>query len=61
MRYFWTIFWAFALSNMFVYVVGAMKGMAFDFQLACILTGIFTVAVLLLNAIIPNEPVESHH
>ncbi|GGE72257.1 YjzD family protein [Priestia taiwanensis] len=61
MRYFWTLFWAFALSNMFAYVVGAMKGMAYDFQLACTLTVIFTVGVILLSSIIPNEPVEQHH
>lgn len=60
MRYFWSIFWAFLLCQMFVYVVGSMIGSAYNFNLGALLTVVISVMVYALSAILPNEPAEKH-
>jgi hypothetical protein len=56
MRYFWTIFWAFLLSQMLVYVISSMQGFAFSFTNGVLLTVIFSIAVIFLgDAGIPDE------
>jgi hypothetical protein len=56
MRYIWTIFWAFLLSQMLVYVVGSMQGVAFNFMTGVLLSIVFSVAIVLLgDAGIPDE------
>ncbi|QST00806.1 YjzD family protein [Pontibacillus sp. ALD_SL1] len=49
MRLIWSIFWAFLLSCMTVYVVNSMDGLAFNMTQAVVLTIVFTVAVVLLG------------
>jgi len=51
-----TIFWTFLLSQMLVYVVGSMNGVAFNFTTGLILTAVFSVLVFIISAIIPEEP-----
>lgn len=49
MRYFWTIFWAFLLSNMIVYVISSMQATGFSFAQAIILAAVFSVVIFILG------------
>jgi hypothetical protein len=60
MRYFWSLFWGFLLSQMLTYVVASMLGTTYDFKTGCVLTVIIVVFVYAISAVIPNEPVEKH-
>lgn len=60
MRYFWTFFWVLLLVEMLSYVVTAMLGVPFDYKLAAILGLLTTVLILIVPAIIPNDPVDQH-
>jgi hypothetical protein len=59
-RYFWTFFWAFLLVQMLTYVVSSMVGTTYNVQTGSILAIVVTVMILIISAIIPNEPVEKH-
>lgn len=62
MRIFWTVFWSFLLSEMLVYVISSMSGSTYVFMQGVVLTVVFSVIIILLGeAGVPNEPVESHH
>ncbi|MTH53260.1 DUF2929 family protein [Bacillus mangrovi] len=61
MRYFWTFFWTFLLVHMLTYVAGSMVGSAYDFMTASILGAAASVFIFVLAAVIPDEPVNSHH
>ncbi|SFA78801.1 MULTISPECIES: YjzD family protein [unclassified Bacillus (in: firmicutes)] len=60
MRYFWTFFWAFLLVQMLTYVASSMVGVAFDFKLGSILAVGATILILVVPAILPNDPIEKH-
>lgn len=60
MRYFWTLFWVLLLVEMLTYVVTAMIGVPFDFKIAAVLGVLTTILILVVPAVIPNEPVENH-
>lgn len=60
MRYFWTLFWAFLLTQMLTYVVSSMIGTAYKFETGLILTAVVTIFVLAVSAMIPNEPAQKH-
>ncbi|RDU35563.1 DUF2929 domain-containing protein [Neobacillus piezotolerans] len=60
MRYFWTLFWVLLLVEMLSYVVTSMIGVAFDFKNAALLGVLTTILILVVPAIIPNEPVDNH-
>ena len=60
MRFIMTLVWAFLLSLMLVYVVGAMAGATFNFSLSLLLTFVFAILIFLLSSLIPDEPVEKH-
>lgn len=60
MQYIWTLIWSFLLSEMVAYVGSAMTGAAFNVTDGFILTGIFFVIVILVTAIIPDEPTGHH-
>ncbi|MFT8319831.1 MAG: YjzD family protein [Bacillus sp. (in: firmicutes)] len=55
MRYLVTFFWTFLLSQMLVYVISSMGGIAFNFNFGVILSIIFTVLTILLGSILPND------
>ncbi|MFT4412520.1 YjzD family protein [Fredinandcohnia humi] len=62
MRYFWTFFWTFLLIQMASYVIGSMQGATYEFATASVVAVIVTALIIILGAVIPNEPVEgSHH
>lgn len=56
MKYFWTLFWTFILVQMVMYVGSSMLGTAFDFNMGLILTVVVTILLLVISAIIPEEP-----
>ncbi|CEG26091.1 YjzD family protein [Bacillus sp. B-jedd] len=60
MRYFWTFFWVLLLVEMLSYVVTSMLGVPFDYKIAAILGLLTTVLILVVPAIIPNDPVDHH-
>jgi hypothetical protein len=60
MKYVWSFFWAFILVQMMVYVVGSMVGTTYDFKIGALLTIIIAIAVYIVSAVLPNEPVEKH-
>lgn len=60
MKIVWTFIWSFLLSEMIMYVGGSMNGVAFNFKNGLIMTFIFTIVILLITTMIPNEPVEHH-
>lgn len=60
MRFFWTFFWAFALTEMLTYVVSSMNGTAFHFETGLLISVIVTVLLFVVTLVIPNEPVEKH-
>ncbi|WP_046175382.1 YjzD family protein [Domibacillus indicus] len=60
MQYIMTFFWTFLLSEMVVYVVSSMNGAAFHFETGVFLAIAVTIILLILTALIPNDPVEKH-
>ncbi|WP_059173006.1 YjzD family protein [Bacillus sp. FJAT-27445] len=60
MRYFWTLFWVLLLVEMLSYVVTSMIGVAFDYKIAALLGILTAVLILVVPAIIPNEPADHH-
>ncbi|KGR80563.1 YjzD family protein [Ureibacillus manganicus] len=62
MQYIATFFWSFLLVTMLNYVVSSVLGVNFDFVTGAIISLIFSVLVLIVTAIIPNEPTpEAEH
>lgn len=61
MRYFWTLFWTFILVHMLTYVVSSMIGVAYEFQTANILGVAVSILILIIPALLPNDPVEKTH
>ncbi|OEH91632.1 YjzD family protein [Bacillus solimangrovi] len=49
MRYFWTFFWAFLLSQMITYVVSNMQGASYSFTTGLIFSVILTLTVAILG------------
>jgi predicted PurR-regulated permease PerM len=60
-RFFWTFFWAFLLTQMLNYVVSSMNGLSFHFMTGLVLSVVITVLLFVMTLIIPNDPVEDHH
>jgi CHASE2 domain-containing sensor protein len=60
MKLFWTFFWTFLLVNMATYVVSSMQGNMYDFTTAALLAVIATAIIVVIAAVIPDEPVEHH-
>ena len=63
MQYIMTFFWSFLLVTMLNYVVSSVLGVTFDFASGAIISLVFSVLVIIIAAIIPNEPVADadHH
>ncbi|RFU64139.1 YjzD family protein [Peribacillus glennii] len=61
MQYFWTVFWSFILTHMLTYVVSSMIGTGYDLNTANILSVAVTILILIVPAILPDEPVENTH
>ncbi|WP_449539457.1 YjzD family protein [Ferdinandcohnia sp. Marseille-Q9671] len=61
MRYFWTLFWTFLLVQMASYVIGSMQAATYSFSTASVVAVIVTALIIILGAVIPNEPVEDAH
>lgn len=51
----------FLLMTMLNYVVSSVAGTGFDFGTGVVITVVFYVVVLIIQAIIPNEPVAKEH
>ncbi|MCK7605585.1 YjzD family protein [Geobacillus stearothermophilus] len=60
MRLFWTFFWTFLLVQMATYVMGSMQGIGYNFTTGSLLGVIVTVLVLVVAALIPDEPAGDH-
>jgi len=62
MKFIFAFIWSFCLVSMLNYVVSSVNGVPFDFATGAIASVVFAVLVLIVSAIIPNEPVahESH-
>ena len=63
MQYIITFVWSFLLITMLNYVVSSVLNVPFDFMTGVIVAVAFAVLVLIITAIIPNEPAEQagHH
>ncbi|ALF09821.1 MULTISPECIES: YjzD family protein [Parageobacillus] len=61
MRLFWTFFWTFLLVQMATYVMGSMQGIGYNFTTGALLGVIVTVLVVVVAALIPDEPAGDHH
>ncbi len=63
MQYIMTFIWSFLLVTMLNYVVSSVLATTFDFVTGAIISVIFAVLVLIVGAIIPNEPTPEadHH
>ena len=63
MQYIITFVWSFLLITMLNYVVSSVLNVPFDFMTGVIVSVAFAVLVLIITAIIPNEPAEhaGHH
>jgi hypothetical protein len=59
-RYFWTLFWSFLLIQMLTYVASSMIGVAYDFKTGAYLAIGTTILILVIPAILPNDPIEKH-
>lgn len=60
MKYFWTLFWTFLLVQMLNYVAGAMIGVEFDLVTGSIISVVATIIILVVPAVLPNEPEGKH-
>ena len=58
MRFFWTLFWSFLLSQMLVYVISSMQGSSYDFNTGIIIAIAMSIAVFILGG--AGVPDESH-
>ncbi|ALA71092.1 DeoR faimly transcriptional regulator [Geobacillus stearothermophilus 10] len=61
MRLFWTFFWTFLLVQMATYVMGSMQGISYNFTTGALLGVIVTVLIIVVAALIPDEPAGDHH
>ena len=64
MQYIITFFWSFLLVTMLNYVVSSVLGVDFNFMNGVIVSLVFSVLVLIIAAVIPNEStpdVEAEH
>ncbi|AYC29005.1 YjzD family protein [Paenisporosarcina cavernae] len=61
MKYILTFVWLFALVTMLNYVVSSVAGVGFDFTTGAIIAVIFYVLFIIIQALIPNEPVAHDH
>lgn len=63
MRYLMTLVWSFLLVTMLNYVVSSILNVEFSLLTSTFLAVIFTILVLIISAIIPNEPTPEadHH
>ncbi len=55
MQYIVTFFWSFLLVSMTNYVVSSVLGVNFNFMNGLIVSLVFSVLVIIIAAIIPNE------
>ncbi|CAH0344466.1 YjzD family protein [Bacillus sp. CECT 9360] len=58
MRYFMTFFWTLILVHMLTYVVSNMIGTSYDFTTATILGVGATILIMIVPALLPNDPIE---
>ena len=63
MQYIITFFWSFLLVTMLNYVVSSVLGVDFNFVAGAVISLVFSVFILIIAAVIPNEPVAEadHH
>ena len=63
MQYIITFFWSFLLVTMLNYVVSSVMGADFNFVAGAVISVVFSVLVIIIAAVIPNEPVADaeHH
>ena len=63
MQYIMTFFWSFLLVTMLNYVVSSVMGADFNFVAGAAISVVFSILVIIISAIIPNEPVADadHH
>ena len=63
MQYIITFFWSFLLVTMLNYVVSSVMGADFNFVAGAAISVVFSILVIIISAIIPNEPVADaeHH
>lgn len=55
MQYIITFFWSFLLVSMLNYVVSSVMGVDFNFMNGVIISLAFSVLVIIIAAVIPNE------
>ncbi len=60
MRFLWTFIWSVLLSEMVIYVNASMNGVTFQVMDGLLAGIIVTIAVFLITAIIPDDPVDVH-
>lgn len=63
MQYIMTFIWSFLLVTMLNYVVSSVLGAHFDFVTGAIISVVFSIIILIMTAVIPNEPTPDaeHH
>lgn len=61
MRLLWTFIWSFLLVQMMGYVISAMTGSTYDFNQASIMSVVVTALIVIIAAVIPNEPAGQQH
>lgn len=63
MQYIMTFFWSLLLISMLNYVVSSVMNVPFDFMTGVIVSVAFSVIVLIIAAVIPNDPAghADHH
>ncbi|KGR83846.1 YjzD family protein [Lysinibacillus odysseyi] len=63
MQYIMTFFWSFLLISMLNYVVSSVMNVPFEFMTGVIISVAFSVIVLIIAAVIPNDPAghAEHH
>ncbi|MNG31947.1 hypothetical protein D3C84_1178460 [compost metagenome] len=61
MRLLWTFIWSFLLVQMMSYVISAMTGSTYDFSQASIMSVVVTALIVIISAVVPNEPAGQHH
>jgi hypothetical protein len=61
MRFIWAFIWSFFLVQMASYVISSMTGSTYDFMQATIMSLVIGVLVIIVTAVLPNEPAEQHH
>ena len=63
MQYIMTFVWSVLLISMLNYVVSSVMNVPFEFMTGVIVSVAFSVIVLIIAAVIPNDPVEhaDHH